>query len=259
VKNARQRAICLIELGNMLERNGMTVCEQIGASKAMSAIATQVSDRDNSVRSAALDVLVIAFNIVGEDVYKLMGNISEKNTSLIQERVKRTARRENAPANELDAPAPPATAPASGREARPVSKKARPATSGGRSALNQEFSLDLDGLDLPPTQELVSGCRAVDCCVGRRDCDALMREAPAKLIFRAHIVQLKRVPHSRSVASIPCQAMPDLAPTALDAEAVQAEPKVVVPLAPVEQAGQLEARPVPAASMGKRASIPSVR
>lgn len=53
--------------------------------------------------------------------------------------------------------------------------------------------------------------------------------------------------------------MPDLAPTALDAEAVKAEPKVAVPLAPEEQAAQLEAKPVPAASVGKRASIPSVR
>ena len=155
MKNARQRATCLIELGYMLERNGMTVCEQIGASKAMGAIATQVSDRDNSVRSAALDVIVIAYNIVGEDIYKLMGNISEKNTSLVQERVKRTARREDSAA----APgpvqeAPPASAPAGGRAARNTTKPSRAATAGAPAA-NQEFSLDLDGLDLPPAQNLV--------------------------------------------------------------------------------------------------------
>ena len=53
---------------------------QMGAAKCLKIIASQVSDRENTVRSAALDAIVTVYNIVGEDVYKLMGNIGEKNT-----------------------------------------------------------------------------------------------------------------------------------------------------------------------------------
>lgn len=38
-------------------------------------VAKQISDRDNSVRNAALNCVVQAYNIVGEKVYKLVGNV----------------------------------------------------------------------------------------------------------------------------------------------------------------------------------------
>lgn len=38
-------------------------------------VAKQISDRDNSVRSAALNCVVQAYNIVGEKVYKMVGNV----------------------------------------------------------------------------------------------------------------------------------------------------------------------------------------
>ena len=47
----------------------------------MQTIAGQVSDRDATVRTAALDVVVAVYNIVGEDVYKLMGAIGAKVSS----------------------------------------------------------------------------------------------------------------------------------------------------------------------------------
>lgn len=39
-------------------------------------VAKQISDRDNSVRNAALNCVVQAYNIVGDKVYKLVGNVS---------------------------------------------------------------------------------------------------------------------------------------------------------------------------------------
>lgn len=39
-------------------------------------VAKQISDRDNSVRNAALNCIVQAYHIVGEKVYKLVGNVS---------------------------------------------------------------------------------------------------------------------------------------------------------------------------------------
>ncbi len=40
-KNARQRATCLQEIGHLIERNGMSVC-QIGAAKSLKILAQQV-------------------------------------------------------------------------------------------------------------------------------------------------------------------------------------------------------------------------
>lgn len=39
-------------------------------------VAKQISDRDNSVRNAALNCVLQAYNIVGDKVYKLVGNVS---------------------------------------------------------------------------------------------------------------------------------------------------------------------------------------
>ena len=53
----------------------MEVCVPT-AGKALKEIATQISDRDNGVRSAALNCIVEAYNIVGETVYKMVGRVS---------------------------------------------------------------------------------------------------------------------------------------------------------------------------------------
>ncbi|XP_048524005.1 protein mini spindles [Dendroctonus ponderosae] len=91
-KNARQRAECLEVMGSMIERYGVTVCQPSPAI-CLKEVAKQISDRDNSVRNAALNCVVQVFNIVGEKVYKMVGNISDKDMSLLEERIKRTSRK----------------------------------------------------------------------------------------------------------------------------------------------------------------------
>lgn len=66
---------CLEELSSMIEVYGLNVC-QPSPPKALKEIATQIADRDNSVRSAALNTLVQAYQIVGEDIYKQVGRVS---------------------------------------------------------------------------------------------------------------------------------------------------------------------------------------
>ena len=63
----------------LIGSQGMTVSEQIGAQKAMRVIGKQVADRDNGVRSAALDVIVTTYNLVGDNVHKLMGSLPDKS------------------------------------------------------------------------------------------------------------------------------------------------------------------------------------
>ena len=66
---------CLEELGCLIEIYGITVCQPSPA-QALKLIAQQIGDRDKSVRSAALNTIVAAYLILGEGVYKYIGNVS---------------------------------------------------------------------------------------------------------------------------------------------------------------------------------------
>ena len=66
---------CLEELGSLIEIYGITVCQPSPA-QALKLIAQQIGDRDKSVRSAALNTIVAAYLILGEGVYKYIGNVS---------------------------------------------------------------------------------------------------------------------------------------------------------------------------------------
>ncbi|XP_045035689.1 cytoskeleton-associated protein 5 [Daphnia magna] len=95
-KNARQRTECLEELGSLIEEFGVAVC-QPSPSVALKEVAKQIADRDNAVRSAALNCIVHAYCQEGEKVYKLIGQLSEKDMSLLEERIKRSAKNRPAP------------------------------------------------------------------------------------------------------------------------------------------------------------------
>ncbi|KAK0530495.1 hypothetical protein OC842_003911 [Tilletia horrida] len=87
-KNAKVRTECLTELGHLFSKNGLQVCTP---SKVLPVIAKQISDRDASVRTAALLCLGEAYKICGEDIWKLVGSLPPKEMSLLEERLKRTS------------------------------------------------------------------------------------------------------------------------------------------------------------------------
>uniref|UniRef100_A0A1I8P7A2 TOG domain-containing protein n=1 Tax=Stomoxys calcitrans TaxID=35570 RepID=A0A1I8P7A2_STOCA len=87
-KNARQRTECLDELGYLIENYTLTVC-QPSQQAALKEIARHISDRDNSVRNAALNCVVQAYFQAGEKVYKLIGQMNDKDLSMLDERIKR--------------------------------------------------------------------------------------------------------------------------------------------------------------------------
>ncbi|KAM3869850.1 cytoskeleton-associated protein 5 isoform 3-T3 [Diretmus argenteus] len=91
-KNSKQRAECLDELGCLIEGYGMNVCQPTPA-KSLKEIAVHIGDRDTSVRNAALNTVVAVYNVCGEQVYKLIGNLSEKDMSMLEERIKRSAKK----------------------------------------------------------------------------------------------------------------------------------------------------------------------
>ncbi|XP_009472078.1 PREDICTED: cytoskeleton-associated protein 5 isoform X2 [Nipponia nippon] len=94
-KNSKQRAECLEELGCLVESYGMNVCQPTPG-KALKEMATHIGDRDNTVRNAALNTIVTVYNVHGDQVFKLIGNLSEKDMSMLEERIKRSAKRPSA-------------------------------------------------------------------------------------------------------------------------------------------------------------------
>lgn len=73
-KNSKQRAECLEELGLLIDFYGINVCHPTPA-QALKLMAGQICDRDNSVRTSALNSIVTAYNIIGETVYKYVGKV----------------------------------------------------------------------------------------------------------------------------------------------------------------------------------------
>lgn len=52
----------------------MSVFQQTAA-KSLREIAVHIGDRDTAVRNAALNTVVAAYNVCGEQVYKLIGQV----------------------------------------------------------------------------------------------------------------------------------------------------------------------------------------
>ena len=65
---------CLEILGELIQNNGMMVC-QPSPQKSVPLIAKQIADRDNTVRSAALNAMVFVHAYIGEGVYKFTSQV----------------------------------------------------------------------------------------------------------------------------------------------------------------------------------------
>ncbi|KAF9052604.1 microtubule associated protein [Panaeolus papilionaceus] len=85
-KVAKTRQYALDELSVILKKSGMGACEP---SKAFPAIAATLSDKDPSVRKAALGALSEAYTLVGEKVWSLVGPLSPKDKTQLEERLRR--------------------------------------------------------------------------------------------------------------------------------------------------------------------------
>ncbi|XP_039748476.1 protein mini spindles isoform X3 [Pararge aegeria] len=94
-KNARQRAECLECINHLLETYGSAVITG-GVGASLRELARHIGDRDNAVRSAALNCVASAYFLDGEKVYKMIGQISDKDLSLLEERIKRAGKSRSA-------------------------------------------------------------------------------------------------------------------------------------------------------------------
>ncbi|KAF8212269.1 microtubule associated protein [Mycena galopus ATCC 62051] len=99
-KVAKTRQGALDEMGGILKKSGMGACEP---SKAFPIIATMISDKDASVRKSALGALSEGYTLVGEKVWTLVGPLSPKDKTQLEERLRRVPGPSNG-----ETPAPPA-------------------------------------------------------------------------------------------------------------------------------------------------------
>ncbi|KAI0341693.1 ARM repeat-containing protein [Trametopsis cervina] len=87
-KVAKTRQGTLDELGSLLKRFGMGACEP---AKSFPVIASAISDKDPSVRKSALATLSEGYVLVGERIWSLVGALSPKDKTQLEERLRRVA------------------------------------------------------------------------------------------------------------------------------------------------------------------------
>ncbi|TFK42613.1 microtubule associated protein [Crucibulum laeve] len=85
-KVSKTRQGTLDELGAILKKSGMGACEP---SKACPNIAIMISDKDPAVRKSALGALSEVYSLVGEKVWTLVGPLSAKDKTQLEERLRR--------------------------------------------------------------------------------------------------------------------------------------------------------------------------
>ena len=116
-KNSRQRTECLNQCAKMIAKSGVEVA---GPPKqaALKEIAAHIADKDQNVRSGAMNCLVEVHRIIGESVYsaKVIGRLGDKEEAYLKERIKRSG-----PIEQVEMPPP--QAPASKRKARSPTRR----------------------------------------------------------------------------------------------------------------------------------------
>lgn len=125
-KNAKQRTECLDEIGHLIGTNGTSVA---GAkpSDALKEMAKQIADRDTSVRNAALNAITEAYFQEGEKLYKMVGNLPDKDLAMLEERIKRASKTRHV-VSLRQPPSQPAQHQASPPPASEAKQSSRPAT-----------------------------------------------------------------------------------------------------------------------------------
>ncbi|KAF5365755.1 hypothetical protein D9758_003307 [Tetrapyrgos nigripes] len=87
-KVAKTRQGALDELGSLLKKSGMGACEP---AKAFPVIAAMISDKDPQVRKSALSALSEGYTLTGEKIWSLVGPLTPKDKTQLEERLRRVA------------------------------------------------------------------------------------------------------------------------------------------------------------------------
>ncbi|KAG0466434.1 hypothetical protein HPP92_018014 [Vanilla planifolia] len=88
-KNSRTKIECVELIGWLMDHNGVEITGQL---KSLQHVAALTSERDGEVRKAVLNTMATAYKIVGDDVWKYVGRLSDAQRSMLDDRFKWKAR-----------------------------------------------------------------------------------------------------------------------------------------------------------------------
>ncbi|CAI5931170.1 unnamed protein product [Closterium sp. NIES-64] len=89
-KNNRTRIECVEHMEAMLERHGI---ETMGSSRVpLVTVAALTTERDTELRKAALSMLASVYVVLGDDIWRLLGKLTDAQRGLIEDKLKWKAR-----------------------------------------------------------------------------------------------------------------------------------------------------------------------
>lgn len=88
-KNNRTRIESVDHIGYMIDRYGVEIA---GPTKALQSISVLTSERDGEIRKSALQTLAVAYKILGDDIWRHVGKLSDAQRSMLDDKFKWKAR-----------------------------------------------------------------------------------------------------------------------------------------------------------------------
>ncbi|KAI5657025.1 hypothetical protein M9H77_25818 [Catharanthus roseus] len=88
-RNNRTRIECVDLVGYLLDNHGSEIGGQL---KSLQIVASLTAERDGEIRKAALNTLATGYKILGDDIWRYVGKLSEAQRSMLDDRFKWKAR-----------------------------------------------------------------------------------------------------------------------------------------------------------------------
>lgn len=84
-KNNRTRIECVDLVGFIIDHHGVEISGQL---KSLQIVAGLTAERDGEIRKAALNTLATGYKILGEDIWKYVGKLTDAQRSMLDDRFK---------------------------------------------------------------------------------------------------------------------------------------------------------------------------
>ncbi|KAI5572013.1 hypothetical protein BDE02_11G133800 [Populus trichocarpa] len=84
-KNNRTRIECADLVGFLIDQHGAEISGQL---KSLQIVASLTAERDGEIRKAALNALATGYKILGEDIWRYLGKLTDAQKSMIDDRFK---------------------------------------------------------------------------------------------------------------------------------------------------------------------------
>lgn len=84
-KNNRTRIECADLVGFILDHHGAEISGQL---KSLQIVASLTAERDGDIRKAALNALATGYKILGEDIWRFVGKLTDAQKSMLDDRFK---------------------------------------------------------------------------------------------------------------------------------------------------------------------------